>query len=105
MTRAAADATLALLYQSARIFGKAKLFTTFAPEEYLALGAGLHPVASTAGTGDFVEPFLDYTWATSELLVPAVSGTDREVSGIALAEEPAVGILAAEAGEVVHGAA
>jgi hypothetical protein len=41
----------------------------------------------------------------SELLVPAVSGTDREVSGVASAVERTVRLLAAEAGQVVHGAA
>jgi len=38
----------------------------------------------------------------SELLVLAVVAADRQVSGVAPAVEPAVGILAAEAGEVVH---
>ena len=40
----------------------------------------------------------------TELLVLAESAADREVTGAALAVERAVGILAAEAGEVVHGA-
>ena len=39
-----------------------------------------------------------------ELLVLAESAADREVIGVALAEERTVVILAAEAGEVVHGA-
>jgi hypothetical protein len=39
-----------------------------------------------------------------ELLVLAESAAGREVTGAALAVERAVGILAAEAGEVVHGA-
>ena len=39
----------------------------------------------------------------SELLVLAESAADREVAGVASAVERTVGILAAEAGEVVHG--
>jgi hypothetical protein len=39
-----------------------------------------------------------------ELLVLAESAADREVTGVALTVERTVGILAAEAGEVVHGA-
>ena len=39
-----------------------------------------------------------------ELLVLAESAADREVTGVALTVERAVGILATEAGEVVHGA-
>jgi hypothetical protein len=40
----------------------------------------------------------------AELLVLAESAADREVPGVALTVERTVGILAAEAGEVVHGA-
>jgi hypothetical protein len=39
-----------------------------------------------------------------ELLELAVVATDREVAGVALTVELTVGILAAEAGEVIHGA-
>ncbi len=39
-----------------------------------------------------------------ELLVLAVAAADREVAGVAPAVERAVGILAAETGEIVHGA-
>jgi hypothetical protein len=39
----------------------------------------------------------------AKLLVLAVVATDREVAGVAPAVERTVGILAAEAGEVVHG--
>ena len=39
----------------------------------------------------------------SELLVLAESAADREVAGVAPAVERTVGVLAAEAGEVVHG--
>jgi hypothetical protein len=39
-----------------------------------------------------------------ELLVLAESAADREVAGVALTVERTAGILAAEAGEVVHGA-
>ena len=39
----------------------------------------------------------------AELLVLAVAAADREVAGVASAVERTVGILAAEAGEVVHG--
>jgi hypothetical protein len=39
-----------------------------------------------------------------ELLVLAESAADREVTGVALTVERTVRILAAEAGEVVHGA-
>jgi hypothetical protein len=39
----------------------------------------------------------------AELILFAVAGADREVSGVALAVARAVGVLAAEACEVVHG--
>ena len=39
----------------------------------------------------------------SELLVLAEAAADREVAGVTSAIERAVGVLAAEAGEVVHG--
>ena len=39
----------------------------------------------------------------AELILFAVAGADREVSGVALAVAGAVGVLAAEACEVVHG--
>jgi hypothetical protein len=40
----------------------------------------------------------------SELPRFAISAADREVAGVAFSEERAGGVLAAEAGEVVHGA-
>ena len=39
----------------------------------------------------------------AELLVLAVAAADREIAGVAPAVEPTVGIVAAEAGQVVHG--
>ena len=39
----------------------------------------------------------------AEVMVLAVAAADGEVSGVALAEQGAIGILAAEASEVVHG--
>jgi hypothetical protein len=39
----------------------------------------------------------------SDVVVLAVAGADREVTGVAPSEEGAVGILAAEAREIVHG--
>jgi hypothetical protein len=39
-----------------------------------------------------------------DVVVLAVAGADGEVAGVAPAEEGAIGILAAEAREVVHGA-
>ena len=39
----------------------------------------------------------------TDVVVLAVVGTDREISGVALAVEGAIGLLAAEASEVVHG--
>jgi hypothetical protein len=40
----------------------------------------------------------------SELLVLAIAATDREVAGVALSVEAAVGVMAAEPCEVIHGA-
>jgi hypothetical protein len=39
----------------------------------------------------------------TDVVVLAVAGADREISGVASAEEGAIGILAAKAREIVHG--
>ena len=47
--------------------------------------------------------FADLAGEQSDGLVLAVAGANREITGVASAEEGAIGILAAEARKIIHG--